>query len=973
MIRLERVAFGLGLCALAVLLAVPLAVLSSVSVTTPASAQGRDPRLEWSTLRTPHFEVHYHAPLEDAADKVAALSEESYRRIGTLLGHVPSMPTHVVLSDLSDSANGSAQGIPFNRIELFLTSPPDLSPLDEYRDWLRLLVAHEFVHIAHIDKVGGLPAVVNKVLGRSYLPNQIVPRWFLEGLAVYGESLVDGGGRLRSRVFDMYLRAEMMKARPLRLDQLSNIIDIWPQGAAWYLLGGHFVNYIAEAHGHDVLRRFIDIYGSQTLPFAMNRALARTGTPTFEALYPQFIADAQASARRKVEAIERAGVIEGTRITHLGQNFADPRFYDGQLYVYANPPDGPPGLHRVSLDTGKVVRTVRTLGSAAPTAPSPDGLYYSAPAPLRHIHAFGDLFRMDARGRTQRLTHGLRASQPVFDAVRQQLIFVMNDGGSRHLATLPLADMRAKPELLLRVNSGDQVYSPHLSPDGSELSVSIWREGGYRDLYTYNFEARTWHRWWRDRNIDRQPFYTPDGHYILFASERDGIPDLYARDRRDGRILRVTRVTTGAFYPIVDDKSEHLVYVGYTAAGFDIFRLPYAPETWVPVADFPAREDPPHVPVPSSEATEPESYAPLRHLWPRAYGVAYEDAGAGQEFAISMTATDPAAFTQVSARLGIPQNFPGLNVDANLRYNHLLAPTGFGVSKREVERDAIRIGSTPHTYRENRTALNLSSQLPLRQDYRNHLIRGSVGATQIEASEPLGIPLDPNIGPPRLPFFGWVGRASLGYVYTDTYRGPFDISTTDGTQATFDVLLSDPLSAAASPTVTLRYSLRHFWRMPWHRLHVLAASYSGGAALGGLAGVGTLVLGGYRTADLLEDLISGEQLLGARLRGFPAFVRAGNHLHLANLEYRLPLWRAQRGISTLPIYLARTSFLAFVDVGDVFNAYSDISPLFGTGGELLFDLLLGYVAALNVRVGVAYGIGDPLGGVQGYANFGVPF
>ena len=53
-------------CALLLLLALPAAAL--------------DPRFDWQTLETPHFEIHYHQGLYGYAQKVARAAEIWPRR-----------------------------------------------------------------------------------------------------------------------------------------------------------------------------------------------------------------------------------------------------------------------------------------------------------------------------------------------------------------------------------------------------------------------------------------------------------------------------------------------------------------------------------------------------------------------------------------------------------------------------------------------------------------------------------------------------------------------------------------------------------------------------------------------------------------------------------------------------------------------------------------------------------------------------
>ena len=72
-------------------------------------------------------------------------------------------------------ANGSATALPYNTIRLFITAPDDISPLGDYDDWYLELITHEHTHILHTDNITGVPAVVNRLMGKWWAPNQAQP------------------------------------------------------------------------------------------------------------------------------------------------------------------------------------------------------------------------------------------------------------------------------------------------------------------------------------------------------------------------------------------------------------------------------------------------------------------------------------------------------------------------------------------------------------------------------------------------------------------------------------------------------------------------------------------------------------------------------------------------------------------------------------------------------------------------------
>ena len=127
-----------------------------------------------------------------------------------------------------------------------VTAPEDNSPLGDVDDWYLELVTHEYTHVLHTDNIRGIPALVNAVIGKTISPNQIQPRWILEGLGVFEESSKTSGGRLRSSLWDMWMRTDVLEDNVATIDQISSITRRWPQGNLFYLYGSSFVDWIAK-------------------------------------------------------------------------------------------------------------------------------------------------------------------------------------------------------------------------------------------------------------------------------------------------------------------------------------------------------------------------------------------------------------------------------------------------------------------------------------------------------------------------------------------------------------------------------------------------------------------------------------------------------------------------------------------------------------------------------------------------------
>jgi hypothetical protein len=343
-----------------------------------------DPTLDWWTIETNHFRVHYARPLEPLASRVATLAETIHGRVASALGYTATGRTEIVLTDDTDSANGSATPLPYNTIRLFVTAPDDMSPLGDYDDWYLDLVTHEYTHIAHIDNISGVPAIVNAILGKTLAPNQAQPRWIIEGLAVVHETQHTSAGRLRASLFDMYMRADVLADHVAGLDQISSSAYRWPQGNLWYLYGSRFLGWISDVYGADTFRAVSADYGASVIPWGINRAIRRVTGRTYVELYEGFKDSLRRRYAEQMKEVERRGLREGVRLTYHGRNVLYPRFVPAdavsrpgaeELVYFRDDLEKRSGIYRLALGGRKPAAeelVARTNGTSTP-AFAPDG------------------------------------------------------------------------------------------------------------------------------------------------------------------------------------------------------------------------------------------------------------------------------------------------------------------------------------------------------------------------------------------------------------------------------------------------------------------------------------------------------------------------------------------------------------------------------------------------------------------------
>ncbi len=103
---------------------------------------------------------------------------------------------------------------------------------------MRLLMTHEYTHIVQLDRVISLPEMLTHIFGNLYFLNLFQPVWLTEGLAVYEETQLTGGGRNQSPVSDMVLRMAVLDNNFPPITHAANYKEEWPDGDVPYLFGG---------------------------------------------------------------------------------------------------------------------------------------------------------------------------------------------------------------------------------------------------------------------------------------------------------------------------------------------------------------------------------------------------------------------------------------------------------------------------------------------------------------------------------------------------------------------------------------------------------------------------------------------------------------------------------------------------------------------------------------------------------------
>jgi hypothetical protein len=891
-----------------------------------------DPRLRFQTISTARFDIHYHQGGEAEARRLAEIAETVAASLDATLGP-PSGRVQVILVDQSDLSNGWATPLPFNTIEITAAAPGGDSLLGNTRDWLRLVFTHEYTHVVHLSRGRGWIGGLRRIVGRMPLlyPNLYLPSWQIEGIATYEEGGSTRDGRVRDGRFRTILDVANASSRFEPLDRASGGLVDWPSGHTPYLYGSYFHDYLAAKYGADSLTRLTDATAGAVPYFG-----ARSFRKVFGKPLGQLWQDFELASRRDVPDFAAAIV----RLTHHGFNVTGPRFGgDGRIYYSVANPHGFPSL--LSIDArGRTPRIVtrRYLGDRIAVAGS--RLIFDEIEVVHDVGLQSDLYAVDREGgRKIRLTREMRAADPDVSPDGTTIVCTIQRIDRRELATIRLTADGASDPVTLVSEPGVNFKSPRWSPDGRTIAV----ERGADEIVLIDPVTTRVRGVIASSPASRSvsPEWLADGR-LIFASDREGGGfRLYRTDPSTFETSRLEGTGPDARSPAVSTDGRSLVFVGYTAAGYDLFLLPLESARWSAANREVLRPDPPTArsPISTPASAQARAYSPWRTIAPRFWTPTIETDA--DEFVIG-------AATASNDALG----------------RHAYAvQAGWTTSRGRPDWSAVYVydrwwptffadDTDPWRGRELRTReINAGLLLPFRRIRWTQTLLGAVHAAidqlNCASCEPQEIARTALRG-------GWRVDAARAFGYSISLEEGWSTSAT--TELTRRAFGADGNGGAA--TVDVRAYV------PLAPRHAVAAARFAAATTWGDRSV-RRVFSASGSGPQPGGLFFGSDAIGL-LRGVADDEIAGRHAIVANVDYRFPLWRLDRGSGTLPIFARVLHGSVFIDAGHAWDTGFRRSDVHTTiGAELSMDAVIGYSLPMTLTTGAAW-----ISSERGFAAFG---
>ncbi len=562
----------------------------------PASrAPENVPLVDLSRLETVDLRLLYFDPAETYLTPYVARSfENSMQFQRRVFDWKPWDQTTVLLKDFSDYGNAAARSSPNNALII------DIAPLSQTYETFSAgerfytLMNHELVHVALMDVwneddahwrrfFGGKPMPLQdhpESILYNYLatPRVNVPRWYLEGSAVFMETWMAGGlgraqGAYDEMVFRSMVRDDALFYSPVGLESEGTAID-FQVGVNDYLYGTRFFSYLALVYTPEKVVEWVR-RDEDSAPYYATQFRRVFGKSLGDA-WAEWIVWEHSFQQANLSSVQAFAATDATYLSDralgsVSRSFMDPR--TGDLIGAFRYPGVIAHVGVLSPESGEIRRLNDIKGamlySVTSLAYDPEGntAWYTT-----DNYAYRDIVQIDiATGATQTVLHDARIGGIVFNPADKSL------WGLRHLnGYVTLVRIPAPYTSWNQVHTfafGEVPFDLDISADGVMLSASVGEVDGKQSVRVFtlaDMEAESPQpiaKFELGTSTPEGFVFSPDSRYLYGSAYYTGVSNIFRFEIATQQIEAVSNASTGFFRPIPQPDGSLVVYE-YTGQGF---------------------------------------------------------------------------------------------------------------------------------------------------------------------------------------------------------------------------------------------------------------------------------------------------------------------------------------------------------------------------------------------------------------------
>ncbi len=554
-----------------------------ICVLFPLSLSAR----RWSTLKTDKYMIFYEEPYSYRAWEILTyLETQGYLLEEQFDNSFERLP--IIIKDVGMLTNGFADPI-YHKITVFPHEPDSRSSISFGENWNRDVIIHEYVHMLHLTKAGGIDRLLVGLLGDAAAPNLFSPSWVIEGIPTYHESSVSPhAGRLNDGRFDAILAAKAVSGNLPSLEKATHHPLEFPGYESSYLYGAEFINYLSERYGYEKINSVIERYSSSIMSY-LSPLLPPLGMDSmYKEEFGRDTSQLWEDWQRETEKKYYDFSIDGVRFTYHGWYVDNLLFRDSKLYFTRRYPrktdvyDVEWLYEIIEKDTANAEEKVllrEVTGFTSNLKLRGKYLYYSL---LDVKKGYGinselgygyiaRLFRMDLEsGKTEFIfSREFRG----YDIAGDGKIYFSDDRRDSYGSIIYTYD----PETGETVECHRLHYliDEFLIKDGNIIALAKPEWENY-SIYSINMGSGTVTP--VVRSLYQEAGLDIIGDSIFFSSNYKGSHHCYMFNMQNGKLYRLTDGGFG-MYPAYDKANGMLYFTGVHDGGYDVYRKALAPES----------------------------------------------------------------------------------------------------------------------------------------------------------------------------------------------------------------------------------------------------------------------------------------------------------------------------------------------------------------------------------------------------------
>ncbi len=558
---------------------------------------------QFQELETPTLRLIYTSPAQSyLVPQVVRTFDEALRFHQQLFEYVPRDRTNMLLHDLWHYGNAGARPFPENHVTVGIAPyghDYESAPAPER---MGSSMNHELAHIFTTDKTTASDRFFRSIffgkvtpsaeapltVAYSYLtvPRWYAPRWYLEGIATYLETWMNGGlGRVIGPYDEMVFRTLVRDSVPMYdvvgLESEGTLID-FQVGSNSYLYGTRFVSYLALRYGNDRMLAWFNRSEGSKRYFASE--FRRLFGRSLEEEWSQWIAWEREWQSENLAAINRHPTTKARPLTSRVLGSVSRAWHDSvtaSILVAVRHPGQEAHFASIEIGSGRFTRIKDIPGASGLSVtslafdPSSRTLFFTTNnADWRHLRAL-DL----ATGSTRTLLRDSRIGDLAFNRADSSLWGVRHDNGFSTLVRIPYPYNEWNQVHTLPY--GRDLFNLDVAPDGSALIGSMSDVSGDQRLVRMKITSllsgdATPEVLFEFGNWSPSNFvFSKDGRFMYGSSYYSGVSNIYRFDVARGRMQPLSNAETGFFKPL-PLTADSLVVFAYSRQGFVPSMIPNA-------------------------------------------------------------------------------------------------------------------------------------------------------------------------------------------------------------------------------------------------------------------------------------------------------------------------------------------------------------------------------------------------------------